>query len=145
VLDGDVGRPLVEVVHRVAALGHDRGNERVGLLDGDVRLIDEARLSLSPRLPVAFGCGRAQGTDVELVVTLLSLAQLADRRSIALLVRQALVLGPETVLHLAVPLGLPGSESDHAEDDDGTDYYEPDPVLHESLLSPPPVEWHHAA
>src|SRR5579864_5355748 len=41
VVDGEVGRPLVEIVHRVAAVGHDGLDQAVRLANRTLRIVDE--------------------------------------------------------------------------------------------------------
>jgi hypothetical protein len=44
-INGHVGRPLLEVLHRIAALGHHRLNQTVSADDSARRIVNELRLS----------------------------------------------------------------------------------------------------
>src|SRR5579884_39519 len=50
----NVGDPLIEVFHRIAAVAHDARHELVGLHDCSFGLIDKTRLDGSPFLGVPF-------------------------------------------------------------------------------------------
>jgi hypothetical protein len=56
VIDGDVGGALIEILHWVAASGHDSRDQPVRLVDGRIRIVDELKLDHVPGLlePVSF-------------------------------------------------------------------------------------------
>src|SRR4029453_4948364 len=70
VVDRDVGGPLLEVVDRVAAVAHDRGDQPVGLAGGLGRLVDELGLGVAPGLEVAGAGLGLERDDVEALATL---------------------------------------------------------------------------
>ena len=76
VVDGDVGRAMVEVVDRVAALAHHPGHQALGAPDGVLRGVDELRLHALPRRRVFLSRLGGQLDDVELLALLLALDQL---------------------------------------------------------------------
>ena len=65
VVDGDVGAPLVEVVHRVAAVLHDADDQPVGIREGAPRVVDEAALRLVPAASVLLRGVGVERTDVQ--------------------------------------------------------------------------------
>src|SRR6185312_7893128 len=77
VLDGDVGRPLLEVVDRIATISHDALHQVVGLRHRARRIVDEARLRRLPLLDIALARIVRQRSKLELVVTPLTLCELA--------------------------------------------------------------------
>jgi hypothetical protein len=93
VVDGQQTRLLVEPLRRVAPLAHHRGHEIVGLGHGGLRVVDEPRLHLLPRLLVPLPRRRVEGADLQLRPLLVPLGELTLRlRSAALLLHGAVVL-----------------------------------------------------
>src|SRR3954447_1104630 len=70
VVDGDVGGPLFEVVHRVAAIRHHLLDQHVRLAESAVRIVHEARLDALPLAEIALACAGREGPDVELIAPL---------------------------------------------------------------------------
>src|SRR5207247_992733 len=96
-LDGDVRRPLLEVVRRVAAFLHDLLDERVRLDHRTGRVVHELDLRRLPALHVALPRLGCQLADVQRLVTLLPMAQLTlGFTPIARLLDGAVVLASET-------------------------------------------------
>src|SRR5919204_263783 len=73
-VDRDVGRALLEVVHRVAAVAHHRLNQHVGVVHRDIRVVDELRLYAAPLGDVSLARGRSQRPDLELAAPVAALA-----------------------------------------------------------------------
>ena len=101
VVDRHVGRLLLEVLDRIAALAHHFGDERVGVAERGRRLVDELRLRRTPAFGVAVARGRAQRADVEPAPPFAALAQLGLRGTlVAMLFNGTVVLGPEALAQL---------------------------------------------
>jgi hypothetical protein len=123
VVDGDVGGPAVEVVDRVAPLPHDLHHEDVGLGDALGRRVDEVLLDAHPLLGVPGAAVGAERADVQLLPSLLALAELGLGLTPAVgAFDRALVLGTKVVLQLtgALPAGEvePNRQENQSRDDD---------------------------
>ena len=102
--DREVVGAALPVLDRVATLAHDRHQQRVGVLDGTARVVDETPLDLLPVRLQALALVGLQGPELVLVVAVLALAQLLlGLLAVAGLGDAALVLGPELVGELLLP------------------------------------------
>src|SRR4051794_32650986 len=137
VVDGDIGRALVELVgDGVAAVAHDLHHERVGLADGGRGLVDEATLGVAPAVGVAVARGGLELADLELVAPLTALAQLGlgFAAVAAALLDRGLVFGAEALLQLLrSPLAHENDRSDDQGDHD-------DRHDHDDHVCLPPVD-----
>jgi hypothetical protein len=124
--DREVVGPAPPVLDRVAALAHDRHEQRVGVLDRAARVVDEPALHLLPVRVEALALLRLQRAQLVLVVAVLALAQfLLGLLAVAGLLDAALVLGPELVGELTSSPSLgedergdAGDDQHHHDDDD---------------------------
>jgi hypothetical protein len=66
-IDGDVGDTLLELSDGVPASPHQVLDEAIALLDGAGRIVDEARLRLTPGAREASGLVTGQRNDVQRV------------------------------------------------------------------------------
>ena len=140
VVDGDVGRPLVEVVHRIPTFAHHLGDERVRGRDGRRRRVDELGLNRLPTLGVALAGSRAERTDVELPAAPFPLGQLRfGLAPIRRVLDRPVVLGAELVPEVRRPPLRQHRSYRHREQQHGTERDEnPTPQRH---LRPPPSIW----
>ncbi len=76
-IDRDVCCPLLEVVHRVAAVVHDPLDQRVRSRNRASRVVYEKPLRRLPLLDVTVSLLRRKGSKLELLAPLLSVAELS--------------------------------------------------------------------
>ena len=137
VVDRDVGCALLEVLDRVAALGHHRLDQAVGRDDGRLRIVDELGLHDSPRLQVPAPGRLRQRPDREPVVSLLARSQLG--LGLALCSRSSRACGRIRVRTGPAASGppsrrpLPDRQSTRDDDDCDGDHH-PTPSGHEPHL-----------
>src|SRR6266498_1968889 len=81
-VDRDVGRTGLEVVHRIPALGHHRLDQLVRRRDGGGRAVHELRLNRLPLVRVALPRRARQRPDLELLAPLLARGELGLRGSL---------------------------------------------------------------
>src|SRR3954464_9812809 len=131
-LDGDIGRPLLEVVDRVATIPHDALHQVVRFRYRSRRIVDEARLRRLPLLAVAPARIVRQRPELELFVTLLTLRELAfGLPATAGLLQLAVVLRAEAILQRARPTRAQRAPQHPDNDDRGHDgNRDPDPRIH---------------
>ena len=138
-VDGDVGRALVEVLDRIAALAHHVDDEAVCRPDCSARGLDEPRLDLLPRGPVGRLSLLVERAGLEPRTSLDARLELGlGAAAVAQVLGRPLVLGSE---RLAQPLGprppaSAGDGEDEGEDDehDRSDDGDPHPVFHSQPL-----------
>jgi hypothetical protein len=141
---GEVRRALIEVRDRISARLHHVLHQPVGLRDGSLRVVDEARLYGAPLLEVSTLLVGAQRPDVELFDALLALHELRLRAAlVADLGHGALVLGPVSRAELLASLALPDEPAHHREHEYAHDHRNHRRLIHGSLdvswFSPSPV------
>src|SRR3954453_11663796 len=131
-LDGDVGGPLLEVVDRIATLPHDALHQVARFRYRSRRIVDEARLRFLPLLDVALARIVRKRPELELVVTLLTLRELAfGLATTAGLLQLAVVLRAEAILQRA--RSTRAHRAPHHSDNDDRCHdgnRDPDPRIH---------------
>src|SRR5437763_9597848 len=135
-IDGDVGNPLLEVLHRIAAILHGGSHETVGFFERAVGVIDESRLHGPPILGVALPCLCRERPDLELRSPLLASPQLALR--LAPIVEHPdgpVVLRSETFLQRSRPLTLDHHPDQPRDDQDPDRDQDPHPCVHDGSPS----------
>src|SRR6266542_881856 len=94
----DVGRALLEILDRVAALAHDLVDQPVGAAGRLGRRVDEARLDHAPLLEVAVARAGLQRHDAQLLATRAAVVELMlGRLAAARVPDRSVVLRPELV------------------------------------------------
>ena len=133
-LNRDVRRTSIEVVlDRIAALLHHLADERVGLADRCLGLIDERALRPAPALGVTLARLRLDLTDLGLLVSLAPFAQFVfGFAPVAALGERAAVLRAEALLKLLRARLASDDDSGGHQRDQQNDDQDPD---HRSLLS----------
>jgi hypothetical protein len=118
----ELRRTLFEVADRVAPGVHDLADQRIGLLDGHRRVVDEEALDDPPALAETGTVAGGQGANVEGVDPLLALLELAfGPTSIVGLLDRPLVLGPEAFAQSFGAPALTGPPGEGADRDDRHD------------------------
>jgi hypothetical protein len=114
----DVGGTPVEVVDRVAPLGHHPRDKPIRLADSALRIVDERGLHGSPRMRVATKLFCGQRHDVELLPLLLTGSKFFLRGDLITGFGDgSLVLRTESLLQvLASSSVAPGTNDDHCHD-----------------------------
>src|SRR5205085_4110689 len=132
-----VGRALLEVLDRIAALRHHGLDQAVRFRHRPARIVDEAGLRHPPPLGVAIARRLRERAYVQPLPPLLTRLQLGLGESPVLgAAHGAVVLGAELLLQPPrAPTGerLPQNECEH-DDDSGGDQ-DPDPCGHEYVTS----------
>src|SRR6266545_4339298 len=132
----DVGRALLEILDRVAALAHDLVDQPVGAAGRLGRRVDEARLDHAPLLEVAVARAGLQRHDAQLLATRAAVVELMlGRLAAARVPDRSVVLRPELVAEPrgALPAEHQPCEREHHDDDDGDEQA----GIHWPLLSVP--------
>src|SRR5438093_7663694 len=75
-LDRDVGRPLLEVIHRIAARSHDALHQAVRFGDSTLRVVDEQTLRLLPLRDIAVARVGRQRPQIQRVMAPFAVTQL---------------------------------------------------------------------
>src|SRR5687767_12968849 len=138
-VDGDVGRPLIEVVDRIATFTHDVGQKPVRVVQRCRRTVDESGLHLPPAMRVSLKRVARQRTDIELVSVALAANQflfcrllLAGLRNGPVVFRAELL--PETIGSFTT-LGRKRDDCSCNGDQDKGCYEKPYPYRHLTLRS----------
>jgi hypothetical protein len=133
--DGDVGRALLEVIRRVAALAHHPLHERVGFANRRARVVNEPDLHVTPFGDVPLTRRRRELADVESLAPFASLLQLAFcRLAVAGGFDGAVVFRTEAFLQTTRPPCSRSAHHDHADHDHHSDDdHDPDPRSHRCL------------
>src|SRR6266508_2297259 len=132
----DVGRALLEILDRVAALAHDLVDQPVGAAGRLGRRVDEARLDHAPLLEVAVARAGLQRHDAQLLATRAAVVELMlGRLAAARVPDRSVVLRPELVAEPrgALPAEHQPCERERHDDDDGDEQA----GIHWPLLSVP--------
>jgi hypothetical protein len=94
VIDGEIGRPLVEICHRVTSSSHQGCQRIIRFIDGCLRIVDKLGLDLPPTCVELLAFRRVEIADLELLDTLLSFGQHRLRRAFrSTLAHRSFVLG----------------------------------------------------
>jgi hypothetical protein len=122
VVDRDVGGALVEVLDRVAPLGHHRLDQAVGARDSPAWVVDELRLHSLPALQITVAGCLGERLDLELLPAFFARLQLGLRVTLRIgLAERALVFGAELLLQPACPPARQRLPDDHCKDGNNGD------------------------